>query len=92
LVFPANPSEEYRAGLGLSQQPTLYQNPYAPTPGYSQQPAAQPYVPPSGGDKKLQKFVTNIDETKYWFKQFQIETIELHINGSVETGDNKIVC
>lgn len=37
------------------------------------------------GGKAVQQFATSIDEITNWFKQFEIESIELWISGGVET-------
>jgi hypothetical protein len=34
----------------------------------------------------LYKFVASIDEVAGWFKQYQVDSIELSISGAVETG------
>jgi hypothetical protein len=39
-----------------------------------------------GAEGLLQRFSTSIDEVSDWFKQYQVDTIELWISGVIETG------
>jgi hypothetical protein len=39
-----------------------------------------------GGNKLLNQFVADIDDIVGWFKQYQVESIELWISGGIETG------
>ncbi len=38
------------------------------------------------GEKAAQEFAASISEIELWFKQFQIDSIELWISGAVESG------
>jgi hypothetical protein len=38
------------------------------------------------GGGLLQRFSTSMDEVADWFKQYQVDTIELWISGVIETG------
>jgi hypothetical protein len=38
------------------------------------------------GGGLLQRFSTSMDEVTDWFKQYQVDTIELWISGVIETG------
>ena len=39
-----------------------------------------------GGGGLLQRFSASMDEVADWFKQYQVDTIELWISGVIETG------
>lgn len=39
-----------------------------------------------GGEGLLQRFSASMDEVTEWFKQYQVDTIELWISGVIETG------
>jgi hypothetical protein len=44
------------------------------------------YIPKGRGQDILQHFYTSINEVTDWFKQYQVDTIELWISGVIETG------
>jgi hypothetical protein len=44
------------------------------------------YISKGKGQNMLQHFSASIDEVSDWFKQYQVESIELWISGVIETG------
>jgi hypothetical protein len=44
------------------------------------------FTPKGKGQDFLQHFSTSINEVTDWFKQYQVDTIELWISGVIETG------
>ena len=52
-------------------------------------PAEEGYVTrggSGGSGQSMQSFVTGVSEIKEWFKDFQIDSLELWISGGIETG------
>ena len=43
------------------------------------------FVRKSPGGKVLEQFSASIDDITSWFKQYQVETIELWISGGIQT-------
>jgi hypothetical protein len=44
------------------------------------------YISKGKGENMLQHFSASIDELTDWFKQYQVESLELWISGVIETG------
>jgi hypothetical protein len=47
---------------------------------------AGPYTSKGPGEGLVKRLSTSIDEIAEWFKQYQVESIELWISGMMETG------
>ena len=44
------------------------------------------YISKGKGENMLQHFSASIDELTDWFKQYQVESLELWISGIIQTG------
>jgi hypothetical protein len=49
-------------------------------------PTEAGYVTRGGSGESMKSFVAGVSEIKDWFKDFQIDSVELWISGGVETG------
>jgi hypothetical protein len=48
--------------------------------------ADEGYVTRGGSGQPMQSFVAGVSEIKEWFKDFQIDSLELWISGGIQTG------
>lgn len=55
-------------------------------PKYKAEGDNDEYISKGKGENMLQHFSASIDELTDWFKQYQVESLELWISGVIETG------